>query len=83
MGYLKRNSNGCLSYNFIKNSAQIKKEDNDQEKTVSIGNLSEGLQPNSYSMSSFIEEKKNSTKPSKILFLFSFKKIKSRKYLSL
>lgn len=66
MGYLKRNTNGCLSYNFIKNSAQIKKEANDSEKAVSIGNLSEGLQPNSYSMSGFVEDKKNSSKPSKL-----------------
>ncbi|RNA42835.1 bromodomain-containing 7 isoform X2 [Brachionus plicatilis] len=63
MGFLKRNKNGCLSYNFIKNSAQIKKEENNIEKTVSIGNLSEGLQPNSYSMTTFIEDKKNSSKP--------------------
>ncbi|CAF0834997.1 unnamed protein product [Brachionus calyciflorus] len=66
MGYLRRNSNGSLSYNFLKNSDCVKdSEDNEEcsEKTVTIGNLSEALQPNSYSMTNFIEEKKTSTKP--------------------
>lgn len=67
MGFLRRNSNGSLSYNFIKNSALLKDSNLNEEcteKTVTIGNLSEALQPNSYSMTSFIEDKKNSTKPS-------------------
>ena len=69
MGYLRRNTNGSLSYNFIKNSALVKNNSGEcTEKTVTIGNLSEALQPNSYSMTSFMEDKKNNSKPSKKLF---------------
>jgi hypothetical protein len=67
MGFLRRNPNGTTGYNFLKNSCVSQESginQNVQEKSVTIGNLYEGLQPNSYSMASFAEDRKNKTKPS-------------------
>ncbi len=62
MGFLRRNSNGTTGYHFLKNGND--NDDEANEKPVTIGNLCEGLQQNSYSMNSFIEDKKNKAKPS-------------------
>ena len=69
MGFLRRNSNGTTGFNYLPNGAANNNQpsaqtDDAAEKTLTIGNLSEGLQQSSYSMASFIEEKKNKTKPS-------------------
>lgn len=58
IGFLRRNSNGTTGYHFLKSE-----DDDDTEKTVTIGNLCEGLQQSNYSMSNFTEDKKNKTKP--------------------
>jgi bromodomain-containing protein 7/9 len=68
IGFLRRNSNGTTGYNFLKHSSPLESKNpyekqDGLEKPVTIGNLSEGLQPSSFSMSSFLEEKKNKTKP--------------------
>lgn len=47
----------------------MKSQSIEVEKSVTIGNLMDGLQPASYSMTNFIDEKKDKTKPSKFLFL--------------
>lgn len=59
MGFVRRNSNGTIQMNFLGKS----EDSESQERILTIGNLYEGLQAGSYSMSSFIEEKKNKTKP--------------------
>ena len=59
MGFLRRNSNGTTSLNFLN------QEENKNEKQLTIGNLCEGLDSNLYSMSSYTEDKKNKAKPSK------------------
>lgn len=59
MGFLRRNSNGTTGYNFLKNNGDEEMKD----KSVTIGTLCEGLQQSSYSMNSFIEDKKNKSKP--------------------
>lgn len=65
MGFLRRNSNGTLGYNFLSNSDHSEEtaESQSEEIPVTIGNLCDGLQPNSYSMASFSEDKKNKAKP--------------------
>jgi hypothetical protein len=55
---LRRNSNGASTFNFIN------KDDNNGEKDLTVGNLSEALDSGSYSLSSFAEEKKNKASPS-------------------
>ena len=71
IGFLRRNSNGTTGYNFLKNSSHVEENVDEEEelleKPVTIGNLCEGLQPNSFTMTSFLDEKKNKTKPSKFL----------------
>ncbi len=67
MGFLRRNSNGTTGYNFLCNENETQLP----EKTLTIGNLCEGLQQSSYSMNSFLEDKKNKTKPSDKKFKFS------------
>lgn len=57
LGYLRRNSNGASTFNFIN------KNDNNGEKDLTVGNLSEALDSGSYSLSSFAEEKKNKASP--------------------
>ena len=61
MGFLRRNSNGTTGYHFLKNGDD--NDDETNEKPVTIGNLCEGLQQNSYSMNNFIEDKKNKANP--------------------
>jgi hypothetical protein len=68
MGILRRDSNGALTMHYLdnKSSATISStylEQQETEKAVTFGNLVDVLQPNSYSMSSFIEDKKNKSKP--------------------
>lgn len=72
IGFLRRNSNGTTGYHIIDNSAALtckSDEDPDEnttaevEKSVTIGNLMDGLQQASYSMNNFIDEKKEKTKP--------------------
>lgn len=64
MGFMRRNSNGTLGYNFLKNSQVTDEQSEANEKSVTIGNLSEGLQANLYTMASFAEDKKDKSKPS-------------------
>lgn len=59
LGYLRRNSNGTTSMNFLN------QDDNTIDKQLTVGNLCEALDSGSYSLNSFIEEKKNKAKPSK------------------
>lgn len=71
LGYLRRNSNGTSSLKFL----DQKDFDTNEDKQLTIGNLCEGLDAKKYSMSSFIEEKKDKAKPSNfnlIFFLFFF-----------
>jgi hypothetical protein len=63
MGFLRRNPNGTTGYHFLSHSSYEDKEIH-SEKPVTIGNLCEGLQSNSYSMSGYVEDKKNKTKSS-------------------
>lgn len=58
MGFLRRNSNGTTSLNFLN------QEENKNEKQLTIGNLCEGLDANLYSMNGFNEDRKNKAKPS-------------------
>ncbi len=74
MGFLRRNSNGTLGYHIIQNTSSRDDEEADEddekvevgmaEKAVTIGNLMEGLQASSYSMASYVEEKKDKSSAS-------------------
>jgi bromodomain-containing protein 7/9 len=48
---------------YLTNRDDNSSDQQDNEKSVTIGNLCEGLQAGSYSMSSFSEDKKNKSKP--------------------
>ena len=70
MGFLRRNSNGTTGIHLIQNESDDEETDmSHYEKPVTIGNLCEGLQTNSYSMNSFTEDKKNKNKPSNLKIL--------------
>jgi hypothetical protein len=61
---LSRNSNGASTFNFINYVDGESKENNSGEKDSTFGNLSEAFDSGSYSLSSLIEEKKNTASPS-------------------
>jgi hypothetical protein len=86
MGFLRRNPNGTTGYNFLKNSCVSQDSDINQdvqEKSVTIGNLYDGLQPNSYSTTSFADDRKNKSKPCKLQTCTSNQIIKIYLYLEI